>query len=75
MTKNLTKILTILLLESHFLSLYKNMTKQRVVNHGAIQKVRYLHNGILIPFTCVIFRQSYLITSPVLFKLWSGRKK
>ena len=50
------------------------MAKQRVVNHGAIQKVRYLHNGILIPFTCVIFRQSYLITSPLLFKLWSGRK-
>ena len=34
------------LLRSHFLSVYNNMTIKQQINHGAIQKVCHLHNGI-----------------------------
>ena len=42
------------------------MAIQQQINHGTIQKVCYLHNGIFIPFTCdtlsnLLFRVPYLI--------------
>ena len=40
------KIVTKFLLRSHFLSICKNMTVRLYINHGAIQRVCHLHNGI-----------------------------
>ena len=64
------------LLRSHFLSMYNNMRLKQQINHGVIQKVSHLHNGIFhsasLFFTLCQF---YSITSPVLLtnskKLWN----
>ena len=55
------------------------MAIQQQINHGTIQKVCYLHNGIFIPFTCVTLCQIYSFVSPILFtknnKLWNEIKE
>ena len=40
------KIVAMFLSRSHFLSICNDMTVKQHINHGAIQKVCHLHNGI-----------------------------
>ena len=58
------------LLRSHFVSICNNMTVKQHINHGAIQKLCYLHNGIFhSKLTWVTLSQFYPITSFVLLDI------
>ena len=64
---------------SHFLSICNNMTVKQHINHGAIQKVCHLHNGVFFLLTCLTLSQFLSIPSLTLFtknyKLWKERKE
>ena len=68
------------LLRSHFLSICSILTVEQHINHGAIQKVYHLHNGIFLAISlCHTFSSSLYHPHCVTFtknnKFWNERKK
>ena len=45
------------------------------INHGAIQKVYHLYNGIFHSINRVTLSQFYSITSLILFMEWNGMRE
>ena len=55
------------LLRSHFFSISKNMTIKQQINHGTIQKICYLHNGI---FHSIYLCHTFVtLSSPLCYSL------
>ena len=61
------KTVTKFLIRSHFLLIKNNMTIKQQLNHGTIQKVGHLHNGIFHPIhichtlSILLFHVPYVI--------------